>query len=125
MTIGFDEVKNDMARMDIRWEKTRVSVAIEAPATDQAMANIKEALTKPGREVQRLQWCGQLLPEPWPGARGSLGMGAEVGVHGTEVLEHAHARARPSRQRHDEGGHRHRSSRACALAEKDSNTRLS
>ncbi|MFT3883991.1 MAG: DUF2911 domain-containing protein [Flavobacteriales bacterium] len=47
MTIGFDEVKDDMARMDIRWERTRVSVTISAPATEQALANIKEALAKP------------------------------------------------------------------------------
>lgn len=47
LTIGFDDVKDDKARMDIRWEKTRVSVVIEAPSTEQALANIKEALAKP------------------------------------------------------------------------------
>lgn len=47
MAIAFDEVKDDKARLDIRWENTRVSVTIDAPATEQAMANIKEALSKP------------------------------------------------------------------------------
>ncbi|MBZ0207317.1 MAG: DUF2911 domain-containing protein [Flavobacteriales bacterium] len=47
LTISFDEVKDDKARMDIRWEKTRVSVRITADATDQSIVNIKEALAKP------------------------------------------------------------------------------
>lgn len=47
LTISFDEVKDDKARMDIRWEKTRVSVWISADATDQSIANIKEAMAKP------------------------------------------------------------------------------
>lgn len=47
LTITFDEVKDDKARMDIRWEKTRVSLWITADATEQAIANIKEAMSKP------------------------------------------------------------------------------
>lgn len=47
LTISFDEVKDDKARMDIRWERTRVSVSIAADATEQAIANIKEAMAKP------------------------------------------------------------------------------
>lgn len=47
LTFTFDEVKDDKARMDIRWEKSRVSLWIQADATDQAVANIKEALAKP------------------------------------------------------------------------------
>ncbi len=47
LTIGFDEVKDDKARMDIRWEKTRVSIWLHADATAQGVANIKEALAKP------------------------------------------------------------------------------
>lgn len=47
LTITFDDVNNDKARMDIRWEKTRVSFWITADASEQAMANIKEAMAKP------------------------------------------------------------------------------
>ena len=47
LTISFDEVKDDKARMDIRWENTRVSVGLHADATAQGIANIKEALAKP------------------------------------------------------------------------------
>ena len=47
LTISFDEVKDDKARMDIRWEKTRVSVWLHADATQQGLNNIKEALAKP------------------------------------------------------------------------------
>ncbi len=47
LTISFDNVKDDKARMDIRWEKTRASVWITADATEQAIANIKEAMAKP------------------------------------------------------------------------------
>ncbi|HQV39621.1 MAG: DUF2911 domain-containing protein [Flavobacteriales bacterium] len=46
LTISFDEVKDDKARMDIRWEKSRVSFWITADATEQAIANIKEAMAK-------------------------------------------------------------------------------
>lgn len=47
LTITFDDVKNDQARMDIRWDKTRVSVGIKADATKQGIENIKEAMAKP------------------------------------------------------------------------------
>ena len=47
LTIDFNEVKDDQARMDIRWEKTRASVGIKADATEQGIKNIKEALAKP------------------------------------------------------------------------------
>ncbi len=46
LSISFDEVKDDKARMDIRWEKSRVSFWITADATEQAIANIKEAMAK-------------------------------------------------------------------------------
>lgn len=49
LTISFDEVKDDKARMDIRWEKTRVSVWIHADATEKSLENIKAALA--GKEV--------------------------------------------------------------------------
>lgn len=44
-TISFDEVKDDKARMDLRWEKTRVSVWIKADATEQGLENIKKAMS--------------------------------------------------------------------------------
>ncbi len=47
LTILFDNVKNDKAEMQLRWENTLVKVNIEADATEKAMANIKEALAKP------------------------------------------------------------------------------
>ncbi|MBX2982967.1 MAG: DUF2911 domain-containing protein [Flavobacteriales bacterium] len=47
LLISFDEVKDDKARMDIRWEKTRVSLSIAADATEQAMENIKKAMSEP------------------------------------------------------------------------------
>lgn len=47
LLFSFDEVKNDKARMDIRWEKTRVSLNLFADATQQAMENIKKAMSEP------------------------------------------------------------------------------
>ncbi len=47
MTFVFEDVVNDQARLDLRWESTRVSVVIAADAKDKAMVNIKEALAKP------------------------------------------------------------------------------
>lgn len=49
LLISFDEVKDDKARMDIRWEKVRVSLWIHADATEQSMENIKKALS--GKDV--------------------------------------------------------------------------
>ena len=47
LTIDFQDVKDDKARMDICWENTLVSLRIEADATEKGIANIKEALAKP------------------------------------------------------------------------------
>lgn len=44
LNISFDDVNNDKARMDIRWEKTRVSLNITADATEQSVVNIKKAM---------------------------------------------------------------------------------
>lgn len=44
-TIGFDAVKDDHAKLELRWEKTKVSLDIHADAMDKAMANIKVALS--------------------------------------------------------------------------------
>ncbi len=46
LMISFDDVKDDKARMDIRWEKTRASIWISADATEQAMENIKKAMSE-------------------------------------------------------------------------------
>ena len=46
LLISFDEVKDDKARMDIRWEKTRASIWISADATEQSMENIKKAMSE-------------------------------------------------------------------------------
>lgn len=46
LMISFDDVKDDKARMDIRWEKTRASIWISADATEQAMENIKQAMSE-------------------------------------------------------------------------------
>lgn len=43
-TIGLEAVKDDRAQLELRWEKTVVSIGIHADALDKAMANIKEAL---------------------------------------------------------------------------------
>ena len=44
--IFFDNLKDDKAQMILRWEKMEVVLDIEAPSQEQAMANIKEALSK-------------------------------------------------------------------------------
>ena len=45
-TIEFATVKDDKALLRLRWENTAVDIPILADATDQALANIKEALAK-------------------------------------------------------------------------------
>ncbi len=63
LTISFDEVKDDMARMDIRWEKTRASVWIKADATKQGITNIKEALSKPDIKAGTYNSCANFALE--------------------------------------------------------------
>jgi len=46
-TIAFEEVKDDKARIDLRWENILASVNIHADATDKALVNIKLAMAKP------------------------------------------------------------------------------
>jgi hypothetical protein len=43
-TISFDAVKDDAARLDLRWENTLVSVKLYADATEQALKNIDSAV---------------------------------------------------------------------------------
>lgn len=51
-TISFDGLVDDKARLDLRWEKTRVSLNLYADATKQALANIDEALAKPDADFR-------------------------------------------------------------------------
>jgi hypothetical protein len=44
LTFSFDAVKDDKARLDLRWEEVRVSVDLHADATEQAIKNIEEAV---------------------------------------------------------------------------------
>lgn len=69
-TIGFADVKDDKAFLELRWENTLVRVKLEADATEQALANIKEAMAqpeiKPGTYHRCARYCvdkGVMLPE--------------------------------------------------------------
>ena len=46
-TIAFDHLTTDAAVLAMSWENTRVAFTIEAPATEQALKNIDEALAEP------------------------------------------------------------------------------
>ncbi len=46
-TMEFANLKGDNADLLLRWERTQVAVPIETDATEQGIANIKEALAKP------------------------------------------------------------------------------
>lgn len=46
LTIDFEAVKDDRARIDLRWESTLVSLNIHADATQKALENIKAAMAK-------------------------------------------------------------------------------
>ncbi len=46
LTIGLDEVKDDKARVDVRWENLRAGFIIQADATEKALANIKATMAK-------------------------------------------------------------------------------
>ncbi|HRO98352.1 MAG TPA: DUF2911 domain-containing protein [Flavobacteriales bacterium] len=70
LTIGFADVKDDKAFLELRWENTLVRVKLEADATEQALANIKEAMAqpeiKPGTYHRCARYCvdkGVMLPE--------------------------------------------------------------
>lgn len=51
-TIEFADVVGDKATLVLRWETTAVPVRIEADATEQGMANIKEALARPDADFR-------------------------------------------------------------------------
>ena len=46
MTFTIDNVNNDAADVTLRWENTRVSFRVEAPALDQSLANIDKAIAE-------------------------------------------------------------------------------
>lgn len=47
LTIEFADLNGDNGALVIRWEKTKVTLPIVTDATEQGLANIKEALAKP------------------------------------------------------------------------------
>lgn len=47
LTLEFANLKGDNADLVLRWEKVSVAIPIETDATEQGLANIKEALAKP------------------------------------------------------------------------------
>lgn len=47
LTFDFTGLKGDNADLELRWEKTRLVIPIATDATEQGIANIKEALAKP------------------------------------------------------------------------------
>ncbi|MBK8339597.1 MAG: DUF2911 domain-containing protein [Flavobacteriales bacterium] len=80
-TIDLDEVKDDKARVDLRWENTRTSFGIYADASEQALANIKEAMAKTeikaGTYGRCARYCvdkGVMLPEALAWAEKSVSM---------------------------------------------------
>jgi hypothetical protein len=80
-TIGFADVKDDKALLELRWEHTMVQVNITADATEQALANIKEAVNKEGANAATYHRCarycvdkGIMLPEALAWAQKSVSM---------------------------------------------------
>jgi hypothetical protein len=101
-TIGFDEVKGDDARMDLRWENTRASVMISTNSTDKALANIKEALAKPDADFRAYassaRFCVErkvMLPEALDWAQKSVGMEKKFwNVHTLALAQAANGRTK-------------------------------
>ena len=46
-TVEFADVKDDKANLVLRWANTEVRLPMDAPATEQGIANIKKALSEP------------------------------------------------------------------------------
>lgn len=61
LTIDFADLKGDNANLELRWEKTKVIIPIVTDATEQGLANIKEALgktdAKPGAYGSSARFC--------------------------------------------------------------------
>lgn len=51
-TIGFADVKDDKAVLELSWENTKVGISLYADATKQALMNIKEAVNKPDADYR-------------------------------------------------------------------------
>ena len=51
-TIGFTDVKDDKAVLELRWENTVVGISLHADATKQALMNITEAVNKPDADYR-------------------------------------------------------------------------
>jgi hypothetical protein len=80
-TIWFEAVTDDKARLVLMWENTRVDVVIEAPATEQGLRNIDEALAKPDADFRAYNSSARFcvdrnvrLPEALGWAQKSVGM---------------------------------------------------
>ncbi len=58
-TISFGAFKQDAARLDLSWEKTRISIWIAAPSDAQAKKNIAEALAKPDASAGAYSECAE------------------------------------------------------------------
>ncbi len=61
LTFGFDAVKDDRARLDLRWENTLVSVDLHADATEKAMENIKAALNEEKADFRTYNNCARFM----------------------------------------------------------------
>lgn len=59
LTFSFDAVKDDKARLDLRWADVRVSVWVEADSRAKAMANIKEAVSDPEADFRVFNSCAR------------------------------------------------------------------
>lgn len=73
LTIGMDEVKDDKARVDVRWEKTRASFTVYADATEQALANIKATMAKPDLKAGNYNRCARYCIDKGVNQKEALG----------------------------------------------------
>jgi hypothetical protein len=60
-TILFDNVKDDKAELQLRWENTMVKIGIHADATEMSMNNIREALEKPDADFRAFHSSARFL----------------------------------------------------------------
>lgn len=61
LTFSFDEVKDDKARLDMRWETTRVSLQLHADAMEKAMVNIETAVADEKADFRVFHNCARFL----------------------------------------------------------------
>ncbi|MBK9512501.1 MAG: DUF2911 domain-containing protein [Flavobacteriales bacterium] len=60
-TIDFADVKDDKAMLELRWENTKVRIALHADATKQALKNIEAAVAKPDADFRVFAGCARFL----------------------------------------------------------------